>query len=165
MVSSIPKCFRPRRDRPENKKKLSQLSPSVDIGAVVEIPSSSTDTESELIAAAEEESSQPTVTMSPGATAVQDVVLERHEETKLDESAANGKPTVVETSEVVDSCGCPVNLKAVKDAVKDMPEEYKEAARTSSLVFASLVGLFFSIVLYRYLRHLYMPEPEGFFCQ
>ncbi|EYC19113.1 hypothetical protein Y032_0025g1181 [Ancylostoma ceylanicum] len=118
----------------------------------------------ELIAAAEEESSPPTITMSPGATAVQDVVLERHEETKLDESTANGKPTVVETSEVVESCGCPVNLKAVKDAVNDLPEEYKEAARTSSLVFVSLMGLFFSIVLYRYLRHLYMPEPEGFFC-
>ncbi|KAK6746373.1 hypothetical protein RB195_012468 [Necator americanus] len=119
----------------------------------------------ELIAAAEEDTSQVAVaTMSPGATAVQDVPLERHNETNLNESAANGKPAVIETSEVVESCGCPVNLKAVKNAVSDLPEEYKEAAKTSSLVFASLAGLFFSVVLYRYLRHLYSPEPEGFFC-
>ncbi|VDL69478.1 unnamed protein product [Nippostrongylus brasiliensis] len=102
--------------------------------------------------------------MPPGGTAVQEVMLERQDESALDGDGPT-KPVVVETSEVVDSCGCPVNLKAVKDAVSDLPPEYKEAARTSSLVFASLAGLFFSIVFYRYLRHLYSPQPEGFFCQ
>lgn len=43
MVSPIPKCFRPRRARPENKMKL---PPSVYITAAVEITSSSTDTDS-----------------------------------------------------------------------------------------------------------------------
>ncbi|PIO69622.1 hypothetical protein TELCIR_08549, partial [Teladorsagia circumcincta] len=75
-------------------------------------------------------------------------------------------------TEVIDPNGCPVNLCAIKEivtdavneAVSDVPPEVKEAAFTSSLIFASLAGLFFSVVLYRYIRHLYYPEPEGFFC-
>uniref|UniRef100_A0A1I7XS35 Colicin V production protein n=1 Tax=Heterorhabditis bacteriophora TaxID=37862 RepID=A0A1I7XS35_HETBA len=39
-----------------------------------------------------------------------------------------------------------------------------EAAISSVLLAATLTGIFFSIVFYRYLHHLYSPEPEGFFC-
>lgn len=102
--------------------------------------------------------------MTPEATRVQEVVLDRHDEVQLD-GPATSKPVVVETSEVVDSCGCPVNLGAVKDAIKDIPPEYKETACTMSLVLVSLAGLFFSIVLYRYFYHTYIPEPQGFFCR
>ncbi|KAK6044854.1 hypothetical protein COOONC_17641 [Cooperia oncophora] len=107
----------------------------------------------------------------PETTVSSDVVLERDEEANLD---VNGiiRPKIVETAEVIDTNGCPVNLCAIKEivtdvvteAVQDVPPEVKEVACTSSLVCVSLAGLFFSVVLYRYLRHLYFPEPEGFFC-
>lgn len=155
-MSSLPKCFRTRRDRPYKKKHA-----VIEEGAIIDLPSSSTESDKEVAISNAEEQKYG---MPPGgATAVQEVVLERQEETKLDENGTH-RPAVVETSEEIDCCGCPVSLRAVKEVVDEIPTEYKEAARTSSLVFASLAGLFFSIVFYRYLRHLYTPEPEGFFC-
>lgn len=102
--------------------------------------------------------------MVPEATRIQEVVLDRKSEIEL-KGPATSNSVVVETSEVVGSCGCPVNLRAVKDVINDLPPEYKETAYTFSLALVSLVGLFFSTVLYRYLHQLYIPEPQGFFCR
>ncbi|KJH48134.1 hypothetical protein DICVIV_05788 [Dictyocaulus viviparus] len=102
--------------------------------------------------------------MTPESTRIQEVVLDRQNGKQIN-GEANSKPPVVETSEVVDSCGCPINLRVVKDALNEVPPEYKETAFSLSLVIISLMGLFFSIVLYRYLHHLYIPEPEGWFCR
>ncbi|CAJ0598012.1 unnamed protein product [Cylicocyclus nassatus] len=52
----------------------------------------------------------------------------------------------------------------VKDVVNKIPEEVKDAAWMSSLALTALAGLFFSVVLYRLLHHLLVPQPESFFC-
>ncbi|KAK5971334.1 RING-type domain-containing protein [Trichostrongylus colubriformis] len=111
----------------------------------------------------------------PIGTATKEVLLEMLRRDKEVEHDENGlvRPRIVETSEVIDPCACPANVCAIKEIVsdvvseviQDVPPEVKEAACASSLVCISLAGLFFSIVLYRYIWHLFFPEPEdGFFC-
>ncbi|PIO73791.1 hypothetical protein TELCIR_04220, partial [Teladorsagia circumcincta] len=149
------KYFRHRRDRPNYKKKIVEI----DVVAVV-MPSPS---ESEVAIPSVED-----VPYMPPAGGTEVIISE------IEDPHYMGTPDEERTvyRQVIDPNGCPVNLCAIKEivtdavneAVSDVPPEVKEAAFTSSLIFASLAGLFFSVVLYRYIRHLYYPEPEGFFC-
>uniref|UniRef100_A0A7I5E9U8 Transmembrane protein n=1 Tax=Haemonchus contortus TaxID=6289 RepID=A0A7I5E9U8_HAECO len=182
MVSTLQKYFRPRRDRQNSKKKIM----NVDVVAVVTPASSVNDEKEVTIPSVEELELMPPAggteviiseiddshcMQSVGNSSVGQTVLERDEGVKFDENGLV-RPTIVESTEVIDPCGCPANLRAigeivndvVSEVVQDVPPEVKEAACTSSLVFVSLAGLFFSIALYRYFRHLYYPEPEGYFC-
>lgn len=73
------------------------------------------------IAVVQEEAIQEAIAMSPGATAVQDVLVERHERTELDESTANGKPIVLEVSEARKFRFCHESMHQSAEGLRQRP--------------------------------------------
>ncbi|PAV62080.1 hypothetical protein WR25_07486 [Diploscapter pachys] len=108
------------------------------------------------------EDNQP---MSSTST-VQEILIESAPDDEVQISNGDRKTVVIESNESVDrsSIACPINMTKVKEIVEDLPPEVKETAKYSGLVISSLLGLFFTVVFYRYLRHVFMPEENGLFC-